>query len=284
MEARRIDGTRLAAGLMEKLSGDASALPSPPRLVAVHQGDHGASGLYMRSQRQACESLGAVFDVLTLQSEASESEVVSAVRRLNADPAVTGIIVHLPLGPSVNASNVQHAIDAKKDVEGVSYEAMGAFLQGRSPVAPCTALAAMECIRSVKPAIRGLEAVVVGGSGIVGKPIALLLLDARATVTICHVATVDLAMHTRRAEILVVAVGRPGLITADMVRPGAVVIDVGINRVTEGGRTRTVGDVAFDEVLPVASAITPVPGGVGPVTVATLMQNLLRLARARAAE
>jgi methylenetetrahydrofolate dehydrogenase (NADP+)/methenyltetrahydrofolate cyclohydrolase len=282
MSALRIDGTKIAETVMARLREEVKALGRPPCLVAVSQGDHGASQVYMKSQKNAAESLGCGFRTRTLPPAAGEAAVVDLVTSLKDDPEVTGIIVQLPLATGVDARRVQQAIPARKDVEGVSIESAGAFFQGRSAVGPCTALAAMECARSVLPDLKGREAVVIGRSGIVGKPLLLLLVEAHATVTVCHTRTSDLAAHTKRAEVLFVAAGRPGLLGGSMVRPGAVVIDVGTNRVREGEKMRTVGDVRFDEVSEVARAITPVPGGVGPVTVAMLMQNLVRLALAQA--
>jgi methylenetetrahydrofolate dehydrogenase (NADP+)/methenyltetrahydrofolate cyclohydrolase len=214
-----------------------------------------------------------------MPADATQREVKHEIRRLNQDPAVTGIMMHLPLPEHMEAARLQYEIDVVKDVEGVNPANIGYVVYGRTLIAPCTALAVIELIRSTGVKIEGAEAVVVGASEIAGKPIALLLAEQMATVSLCHIATRDVPLHTRRAEILVVAVGKPGLITANHVRDGAVVIDVGINRVTlADGTKKTVGDVAFEEVKEKASHISPVPGGVGPMTVAMLLRNTLRSA------
>jgi methylenetetrahydrofolate dehydrogenase (NADP+)/methenyltetrahydrofolate cyclohydrolase len=223
--------------------------------------------------------VGIEYDLVTLPKEATARTVKESIRKLNADPNVTGMMMHLPLPSHLEAARMQYEIDVVKDVEGVNPANIGYVVYGRTLIAPCTALSVIELIKTTGCALRGAEAVVVGASEIAGKPIALLLAEQMATVTLCHVATKDLFAHTRRAEVLVVAVGKPGLITAEHVRDGAVVIDVGINRVAlPDGTKKTVGDVDFDSVCKKASHITPVPGGVGPMTVAMLLKNTLRSA------
>ena len=198
---------------------------------------------------------------------------------LNEDPSVTGIMMHLPLPPHLDAPRLQYEIDVVKDVEGVNPANIGYVTYGHTVIAPCTASGVIELIERTGVPLRGAEAVVVGASQIVGKPVSLLLTERMATVTVCHIATRDLKAHTQRADVLVVAVGKAGLITADHVRDGAVVIDVGINRVEQpDGTKKTVGDVDFDAVKQKAAFITPVPGGVGPMTVAMLVKNTLRSA------
>src|SRR5256714_6126966 len=206
-------------------------------------------------------------------------DVKIEIRRLNKAPDVTGIMMHLPLPPKLDPQRLQYEIDVVKDVEGVNPANIGYVVYGHTLIAPCTALSVIELIKSTGVAMKGAEAVVVGASEIAGKPIALLLTEQMATVTLCHIATKDLIAHTRRAEVLVVAVGKPNLIGADHVRDGAVVVDVGINRVTlPDGTKKTVGDVDFDTVKQKAAHITPVPGGVGPMTVAMLLKNTIRSA------
>ena len=249
------------------------------RLTAVLIGSTPAGELYAQRQGEACRAVGIEYELLTLPGDADKRRVHDIFHSLNTDPRVTGIMLHLPVPDHLNATELQYLIDPVKDVEGMNPANIGYVVYGQTLIAPCTALAAVELIKSTGVPIRGAEAVMVGASQIVGKPVALLLTEQMATVTTCHIATRDLALHTRRADILVVAVGRPGLITADHVREGAVVIDVGINRVTQPDGTRkTVGDVAFEEVVQKAGFISPVPGGVGPMTVAMLLKNTLRSA------
>jgi methylenetetrahydrofolate dehydrogenase (NADP+)/methenyltetrahydrofolate cyclohydrolase len=201
------------------------------------------------------------------------------IASLNRDPSVSGIMLHLPLPGHLDATAMQYQIDPVKDVEGVNPANIGYVVYGHTLIAPCTALAVIELIKLTGVPLRGAEAVVVGASEIAGKPISLLLTEQMATVTLCHIATRDLAAHTRRAEVLVVAVGKPGLIGADFIREGAVVIDVGINRVTlPDGSKKTVGDVDSGPVSKKAGWVSPVPGGVGPVTVAMLLKNTIRAA------
>ncbi len=245
-----------------------------PNLVVVKVGEDGAADAYLRGQRRGAEKWDIGFSVRTLPAESDERSIRKVIKELNADKGVTGILLSLPLPDGVGARELQHDINPDKDVEGVHPENLGECLYGRFGLLPCTALAAMALVMSSGVDLQGKNAVVVGHSEIVGKPVGLLLLSKDATVTTCHIHTQDLAAHTREADVLVVAVGKAGLIQADMVKPGAVVVDVGINAVkTAEGKNRIVGDVAYDEVSKVASAITPVPGGVGPATVAVLMRN-----------
>ncbi|HEX8524807.1 MAG TPA: bifunctional 5,10-methylenetetrahydrofolate dehydrogenase/5,10-methenyltetrahydrofolate cyclohydrolase [Tepidisphaeraceae bacterium] len=279
MPARIIDGAALAEKIKHEVRTRAAALTRPVHLTAILIGATPAGELYAQRQADACRAVGIDYQLLTIPSDATQQDVTHEIRRLNQDPAVTGIMMHLPLPKHLEASRLQYEIDVVKDVEGVNPANIGYVVYGKTIIAPCTALAVVELIKSTGVTIEGAEAVMVGASEIVGKPIALLLAQQMATVSVCHIATKDLALHTRRADILVVAVGKPDLITASHVQDGAIVIDVGINRVkSEGGKTKTVGDVAFDEVAQKASHITPVPGGVGPMTVAMLLRNTLRSA------
>jgi methylenetetrahydrofolate dehydrogenase (NADP+)/methenyltetrahydrofolate cyclohydrolase len=279
-----LDGRALAERIREASRSELESLVEAgrrPRLVVLQVGENEAAQAYVRGQRRGAEAWGIEYQVRTLPEGSSHSAVRRAVRELNADRAVTGVLLSLPLPEGLGVRALQHEIDPRKDVEGVHVENLGGCFRGRG-LLPCTALAAMALIEMSGVDPKGKEAVVVGHSDIVGKPAAMLLLARDATVTVCHKYTAGLAEHTRKAEILVVAVGKAGLIRGDMVRDGAVVVDVGINAVPsdEGpGRMRLVGDVAYAEVAPRVAAITPVPGGVGPVTVAMLMRNTVMAAR-----
>lgn len=282
MAANVIDGAGLAAEIKQDVARRVAELKGKGRrvhLTALLVGSTAAGELYADRQRQACEAVGIEYELKTLPADTDARTVAGVIGALNRDPLVTGVMLHLPLPEHLDATQLQHQIDERKDVEGVNPSNIGYVVYGHTLIAPCTALAVIELIRHTGAPLRGAEAVVVGASEIAGKPIALLLTEQMATVTLCHIATRDLAAHTRRAEILVVAVGKAGLIGANHVRQGAVVIDVGINRVTQtDGTKKTVGDVDFDAVRPIAGHITPVPGGVGPMTVAMLLKNTLRSA------
>lgn len=287
MSADLIDGSAIAAELkrqVQQRSAELSVAGRRVHLTALLVGSTPAGELYAQRQGEACRAVGFDYELLTLSGDASTEQVGGAIRRLNADERVTGIMMHLPVPKHLDATELQYLIDPVKDVEGVNPANIGYVVYGHTLIAPCTALAVIELIKSTGVPLRGAEAVVVGASEIAGKPIALLLTEQMATVTLCHIATKDLAIHTRRAEVLVVAVGKPGLIKAEHVKKGAVVIDVGINRVTlPDGTKKTVGDVDFDGVRELAGYLTPVPGGVGPMTVAMLLKNTLRSAELLAA-
>jgi len=282
MPAQLIDGVALAAQVRGKLRDRVAALRDagrPVRLVAVLVGSTPAGQIYADRQRQTAAEVGVDYDLLTLPPDATFDAIAGHVERLNRDPTVTGIMVHLPLPPGVDPTRLQGKLDPVKDVEGVSPANIGFVVYGKEVIVPCTALASMELIRSTGYRLEGAEAVVVGASAIAGRPAALLLTQAGATVTICHKYTRDLKSHCRKADVLVVAAGVPNLIAADHVREGAVVIDVGINRVTTlDGTTKTIGDVNFADVVDKAAYVSPVPGGVGPMTVAMLMNNTVRAA------
>ena len=282
MPATLIDGAALAAQVRAEVTVRAQSLRRAGHrvhLVALLIGGSPAGELYAKRQGEACNNVGIDYDLLTLPDDVSQRTVKAELRRLNNDTAVTGIMMHLPLPAHLDAARLQYEIDVVKDVEGVNPANIGYVVYGRTLIAPCTALSAVELIRSTGARLAGAEAIIVGASEIAGKPIALLLAEQMATVTLCHIATRDLMSHTKRAEILVVAVGKPKLIQAEHVKDGAIVIDVGINRVTgPDGITRTVGDVDFDTVKNKAGHITPVPGGVGPMTVAMLLRNTIRSA------
>ena len=288
MAATIIDGAGLAAALRERVAGRVRDLTQRGRrvqLTAILVGSTPAGELYAERQRQACEAVGIDYRLRTLPDKTDSRTLAGEIQSLNDDPTVTGIMLHLPLPAHLDATEMQYQIDPVKDVEGVNPANIGYVIYGHTLIAPCTALAVIELIQSTGVTLRGAEAVVVGASEIAGKPIALLLAEQMATVTLCHVATRDLASHTRRADVLVVAVGKPALVGREHVRDGAVVIDVGINRVTNpDGTKRTVGDVDFDAVKERAGWITPVPGGVGPMTVSMLLKNTLRSAELGATE
>ncbi len=287
MAARIIDGNLLAQQIqtdvrrqVEQMRAAGQAL----KLVAVLVGEPPASMVYARSQARQCEKLGIAYDLVQLPVECDAPCVLERIDELNADPSVTGIMLHLPLPPWINPHEMQYRIDPYKDVEGVNPANIGMVFYNHPIIAPCTALAVVEIINETKMPLRGAHAVVVGQGAIVGRPISVLLAQREATVTACNEFTPDLAEHTAKADLLVVAAGKAGLITARHVKPGAVVIDVGINRVQvtdeQGNKTsKTVGDVDFDSVRPVAGALTPVPGGVGPMTVTMLLRNTVEAAR-----
>ena len=280
--AKIIDGVVLAEGVKRDAQARIAALRArghAVHLTALLVGASPAGEIYAQRQGDACKAVGIDYQLLKLPDGASQRDVKSEIRRLNQDASVTGIMMHLPLPKEMDAPRLQYEIDVVKDVEGVNPANIGYVVYGHTVIAPCTALSVVELIKSTGIELRGAEAVVVGASQIVGKPVSLLLTEQMATVTTCHIATRDLKEHTRRADILIVAVGKAGLITPDHVREGVVVIDVGINRITlPDGTKKTVGDVDFDGVRGKASHITPVPGGVGPMTVAMLLRNTVRAA------
>jgi methylenetetrahydrofolate dehydrogenase (NADP+)/methenyltetrahydrofolate cyclohydrolase len=282
MSARVIDGkavaaevrARVAAGVEEFAAGHHGRVPG---LATVLVGDDPASHVYVANKRRACEEAGMRSIHHGLDKGTSQAELLELVERLNGDPEVDGILVQLPLPPVIDQDAIIGAIATAKDVDGLTAASAGLLAQGRPELVPCTPQGVMELLRHAGVEPEGAEAVIVGRSILVGRPLASLLLGANATVTVCHSRTRDLAEVCRRAEILVAAVGSPRLITAGMVRPGATVIDVGTNRTDDG----LVGDVDFDAVSEVAGAITPVPGGVGPMTIAMLLANTLRAATIR---
>jgi methylenetetrahydrofolate dehydrogenase (NADP+) / methenyltetrahydrofolate cyclohydrolase len=282
--ATLIDGNALAAGLKLKLADEVAASSKhgrPPSLAAVLIGEEPAAAAYARSQARHAAGVGMEYRLCRLPAECDMTAAAEAIARLNSDAAVDGIMLHLPLPAQLDTFSLQQAVAPRKDVEGIGAANLGLLLMGRDALVPCTAAAAFACLQATGVHLAGREAVVVGRSVIVGKPLAILLLASHATVTQCHTRTRDLAAHTRRAEILCVAAGVPELIGADHVSPGTIVIDVGMHRVSGTGpdgtqQLRTAGDVQLEAVLPVAGAITPVPGGVGPVTVTMLLANTVK--------
>jgi methylenetetrahydrofolate dehydrogenase (NADP+)/methenyltetrahydrofolate cyclohydrolase len=276
--ARIIDGKAVAAALRAQVAERAASLPYRPGLAVVLVGDDPASAVYVRSKDRAASAAGIAAQTIRLPATIAEAELLGVIALLNADEDVDGILVQLPLPPQIRARAVIQAIDPAKDVDGFHPLNVGRLHDGVATLVPCTPLGVMKLLAAAGVELRGARALVLGRSAIVGKPMAALLTTADATVTIAHSRTRDLAGECRRAEVLVAAAGRAEMVRGDWIAPGAVVIDVGINRLADG---RLVGDVAFDEAVSVAGAITPVPGGVGPMTIACLLENTLRAAEAR---
>jgi methylenetetrahydrofolate dehydrogenase (NADP+)/methenyltetrahydrofolate cyclohydrolase len=276
MSASIIDGKKIAAGLREDMKARLSARPleDRPGLAVVLAGDDPASAVYVRQKEKACLEIGINSFMHRLSGDTGHDELLALIDRLNLSDEVHGILVQLPLPEGIDAKRIVSAILPEKDVDGFHPVNIGKLWSGESAVVPCTPKGIMTLIDSTGIELKGLEAVVVGRSNIVGKPAAAMLLARHCTVTVCHSRTKDLAGVVRRGDIVVAAVGRPNFVTGDMIKPGAVVIDVGINRA--GGRL--IGDVEFESASQKAAFITPVPGGVGPMTIASLMQNTLRLA------
>ncbi|KQX25422.1 MULTISPECIES: bifunctional methylenetetrahydrofolate dehydrogenase/methenyltetrahydrofolate cyclohydrolase FolD [unclassified Sphingomonas] len=288
MSADIIDGKAYAAGLRERVAGLVPAFRAAtgraPGLAVVLVGEDPASQVYVRSKHKATVEAGMESFEHRLPATASQDELLATVERLNADDRVDGILVQLPLPPHIDEKRVIATIDPDKDVDGFHVVNAGRLAVGEEGYVPCTPLGCLMLLKDRLGDLSGLEAVVIGRSNIVGKPMAALLLAENCTVTLAHSRTRDLAGVVRRADIVVAAVGRPEMVRGDWIRPGATVIDVGINRVpgAEPGKTRLVGDVATAEAAAVAGAITPVPGGVGPMTIAVLLRNTLVAAHRRA--
>jgi methylenetetrahydrofolate dehydrogenase (NADP+)/methenyltetrahydrofolate cyclohydrolase len=286
MSARIIDGKAIAADLRGKLAAEVGRLKAAhglvPGIAVVLVGDNPASNVYVRTKSKAVAEAGMRAFDHKLPAATPETELLALIAKLNADPAVNGILVQLPLPPQIDAQKVIAAIDPGKDVDGFHPINVGRLASGLPGLVPCTPLGCVLLAKTVHSSLAGLEAVVIGRSNIVGKPVAQLLLQENATVTIAHSKTRDLPGVCRRADVLVAAIGRPEIVRGDWIKPGATVIDVGINRVAgEGGKSRIVGDVAYAEASQIAGAITPVPGGVGPMTIACLLLNTLRAACAQ---
>lgn len=276
MSARIIDGKSIAAALRARVADEVARLPTPPGLAVVLVGEDPASAVYVRNKGIATRETGMRSIEHRLPAETGQAELLALIARLNGDPEIDGILVQLPLPGHVDAQAIVAAIDPAKDVDGFHVVNAGLLATGGAALVPCTPRGCMILLRESGIAIAGAEAVVVGRSNIVGKPVAQLLLAADATVTVAHSRTRDLPAVCRRADIVIAAVGRPEMLRGGWIKPGAAVIDVGINRVgAAGGKFRLVGDVAYDETAAVAGAITPVPGGVGPMTIACLLENTL---------
>ncbi len=277
--AQIIDGKALAEKLRARVAQHVSVLIEDhkvlPTLAVVLVGDDPASQIYVNNKKKAAEKAGIRSAIHRLPRETSQDEVLKLVRKLNDDSKINAILVQMPLPRQVDAATVLRAISPAKDVDGLTVENAGRLASGQAGLVPCTPLGCLALIKSVKPSLTGLSAVVVGRSNLVGKPMAQLLLRENCTVTLAHSRTANLAQLTKQADIVVVAAGKAGLVTAEGIKPGAVVVDVGINRLPDG---RLTGDIDFESVSKVAGAVTPVPGGVGPMTIACLLINTVTAA------
>ena len=272
-----LDGKALSEKRMGELKNRVDALNAKGRavgLAVILVGENPASQVYVRNKGKACEALGIRGDTILLPEETSQEELEALIEKLNRDDAVDGILVQLPLPKHLNEAKAMRLIAPEKDVDGFHIENAGKLFTGQEGVIACTPKGIIAMLKEWNVPLAGKEAVVIGRSNIVGKPVAMLLLNENCTVTMCHSRTADLAAHTRRADILIAAVGKPRFVTADMVKPGAAVVDVGINRV-DG---KVVGDVDFESVEKVAGYISPVPGGVGKMTICMLMENVIEAA------
>ena len=273
--AQLIDGKAIAAEITEEMRLRAQALREKgivPCLAVILAGNDPASEIYVRNKRRACKRAGIESRMIRLDQSVSREEILREIHALNQDPAVHAVLVQLPLPGHLYETEILSAVLPEKDADGFHPLNAGRLLTGEKGVLPCTPAGCMELLRRTGVSLSGAEAVVIGRSNIVGKPMSLLLLRENCTVTLCHSRTKNLAEHVRRADVVICAVGRPGLVTGEMIKPGATVIDVGINRLADG---RVVGDADFESVSAVAGAITPVPGGVGPMTIAMLMKNAI---------
>lgn len=280
MGDRDLRGKPVADAILEEVRADVAALEEagwPPKLVSITVGDVEAVDVYVRNQRRVAERAGIAFEERSFPGNVTQEELEVAISTMNVDPRVTGIIIQRPVPPQISIKALQTAVHPFKDVEGMNPTSIGNIVYNELDLAPCTAAASVELLKSTNLPLEGLEVVIIGHSEIVGKPIAFLLMAEGATVTVCHHMTRAVSIHSRRADAVFVAVGKPKLVTADMIKPGAAVIDIGINAVTkEDGSEGICGDVDYAGVSEVAGWITPVPGGVGPVTVSILMRNTVR--------
>lgn len=276
--AKLLEGKLLAEKIKEEIKQSVQSLKFKPVLASIMVGENAGAQAYVRQQKKAAENLGIDYQLHTLEANIQESALIEFVNKLNIDKSVNGIIIQMPLPEQIDYKKISQFILPEKDIEGMHPANIGKVLFGKARIVPCTAAAVMELINSTAIDLYGKEVVVVGHSEIVGKPLALLLLEKFATVTVCHIGTSiagKLEEHIKRAEVLIVAVGKAGLIKGDLVKVGAIVIDVGINRVVD----KIVGDVEFEAAEKRAAFITPVPGGVGPLTVTMLMRNLVEAAK-----
>ncbi len=267
-----IDGKQIAKDLRIKIANEVKTLKRPPGLAVILVGEDPASAVYVRNKELACKEAGFFSDKIIKSENTTEEQLLEEVERLNNNPHIDGILVQLPLPSHINANKVIEHISPLKDVDGFHSENIGKLMQNKSHLRPCTPKGVMTILSSIDCTVMGMNCVVIGASNIVGRPMAMELLNARGTVTICNSKTKDLAGVVSRADIVVVGVGIPEMVKGDWVKDGAIVIDVGINRLEDG---RLVGDVDFDAIKEKAGAITPVPGGVGPMTIATLLENTL---------
>ncbi|WP_366657949.1 bifunctional 5,10-methylenetetrahydrofolate dehydrogenase/5,10-methenyltetrahydrofolate cyclohydrolase [Fodinicurvata sp. EGI_FJ10296] len=279
MSNRDLRGRAVADEILAGVAAEVEALKKTswsPKLMSITVGDVTAVDVYVRNQRRIAERIGIVFEERNFPENVGQQELLAAIRAMNVDPTVTGIIIQRPVPRHISVKALQIAVHPLKDVEGMHPTSIGNIVYNELDLAPCTAMASVEMLKRTNLELKGLEVVVVGHSEIVGKPIAFLLMAEGATVTVCHHMTRNLQIHTRRADAVFVAVGRPRLLTGEMVKPGAAIIDIGINEVDgPDGRKIVVGDVDYDSCVEHAGWITPVPGGVGPVTVSVLMRNTM---------
>lgn len=278
METHIIDGKALAAEYQEKLKNQISRMKRAPHLAVILVGNDPASEIYVRHKRQVAERVGIVSELFQLSPVMTEEALIAFIQELNANDKVDGILVQLPLPKHMNADNVIEAIDPKKDADGLTSTNLGLLFVGRPNLVPCTPMGCLALLKTVCPVLQGKNVVIVGRSKLVGKPLSQLLLDENCTVTQAHSKTINLKKICHEADILIVAVGKPNLITKSFVKKGAIIIDVGINRLKN---KKIVGDVDFKKMLGHAAAITPVPGGVGPMTVTMLLQNTVRIYQTR---
>ena len=282
METIFLEGKGIARQLKENARRKLATLATPPRLVSILASDAGGARYYANKQKQTFEKLGVNFAIIDLSEKASEEEILTTIDNCNADAATTGILLLMPLPPGVDSYRLRRAIAPQKDIEGITPANMGRLFYGDFTVAPCTAKAVCLLLADASIPLAGKEVVVVSHSEIVGKPLLAMLLnslDASPTPTCCHIATIDLCQHTRRADILIAAAGKAGLIKGDMIKPGAILIDVGINVVQDPAtqKSKVIGDIELQSVTGIARMLTPVPGGVGTVTTAVLLDNLIQL-------
>jgi len=277
-----LDGRAVAQQIRADIAVEVEELKAdgwPPRLVSVVVGDPASAIVYVRNQKRAAEKLGIAFEERVLPESVTQAEMLAAISAMNADPRVTGVILQRPVPEQLSIRALQSAIHPMKDVEGMHPASIGNIVYNDLVMGPCTSVAAVELLKHTGLKLAGLEVVIIGSSEIVGKPIAFLLMSEGATVTVCHHMTRNLSMHSRTADAVFVAVGKPGLVTGPMIKPGAAVIDIGINQVSlPDGSTRIVGDAEYESCHEVAGWITPVPGGVGPVTVSILLRNVVTAA------
>ena len=282
MTATLIDGKAIAARMVAEVAAEAADLQKAgwaPRLVSISVGDVAAAELYVRNQRRQAEAAGVAFEARSYPDSISLEQLTGVLAGLNADPRVNGIIIQRPLPAHIPVKALQKAVHPLKDVEGMHPASIGNIVYNDLALGPCTAVASVEILKTLPLKVEGLDVCVIGHSEIVGKPIAFLMMGLGATVTVCHHMMRQVAVHSRRADVVFVAVGKPGLVTGEMLKPGAALIDIGINRVQGPDGPRTVGDADFDSCAAVAGWITPVPGGVGPVTVAVLLKNAVLATR-----
>ncbi len=278
VETKIIDGKQIAKDFRAEIAKRVQELGSTPKLAVLVVGDHPASKIYVENKKKAAASVGIDVDVYQMSASESEENILKLIGELNASKGIDGILLQLPVPNHLNAENLITAIDPKKDVDGLHPQNVGNMISGLPAMISCTPLGCLYLLKKVLPSMTGMHAVVVGRSALVGRPLAQLLLQEDCTITQAHSKTRNLAELTRQADILVCAVGKAGLIKGDMIKPGAVVIDVGINRLEDG---RIVGDVLFLDMMGKASYITPVPGGVGPMTIAMLLWNVVKAAEGR---